>query len=259
MLFRPAESSKRITDFYRRYLLTTFSTNNPEYNMQLRAALHEDGTIADGPYISLSDPYAKGKSLSELADEGIVSSEILKIENFHPNRPLYEHQEMAIRTTAAGNNMIVTTGTGSGKTESFLIPVINQLLREKEAETLNSGVRTLIIYPMNALVNDQIRRLRELLRDESQITFGRFTGETKDHYEDARRDFPNDQPPLINEMICRDQMRDTPPHILITNYAMLEYMLLRPGDNIIFSDLNATKWQYIVFDVRNNYSENELM
>ena len=80
MLFRPTESSKRITDFYRRYLLTTFGTNNEKYNEQLKKALESEKAIADGPYISMSDPYEKGITLSELANEGIVSKEILKIE-----------------------------------------------------------------------------------------------------------------------------------------------------------------------------------
>ena len=148
MLFRPSESSKKITDFYRRYLLTTFGTNNEKYNQQLQEALEKPGSIADGPYISMSDPYEKGESLASLAEKGVVSADILKLENFHPNRPLYKHQESAVRKAVAGNNLIVTTGTGSGKTESFLIPVINQLLREREAGTLGPGVRTLIIYPM---------------------------------------------------------------------------------------------------------------
>ena len=130
MLFRPSESSAKIVDFYRRYLLTTFSTNKQVYNAQLAQRLSEDKAIADGPYISMSDPYDKGATLAELADEGVVSREILKLENFHPNRSLYRHQEEAVRKTAAGGNLVVTTGTGSGKTESFLIPVINQLLKE---------------------------------------------------------------------------------------------------------------------------------
>lgn len=229
MLFRPSESSKKITDFYRRYLLTTFGTNNDQYNQQLREALEKPGAIADGPYISMTDPYEKGMSLAALAEEGIVSTEILKMDNFCPNRPLYKHQEAAVRKAVDGNNLIVTTGTSSGKTESFLIPVINQLLREKEAGTLGPGVRTLIIYPMNALVNDQIRRLRELLSGmdgDRKITFGRFTGETQEKYKDAVRRYEEIEditksPLSDNEIISREQMRVNPPNILITNYAML--------------------------------------
>ena len=262
MLFRPSESSKNITEFYRRYLLTTFATNNAEYNRQLKEALEKDKAIADGPYISMGDPFEKGKSLVELAEEGLLSKEIVKIKDFHPNRTLYRHQEEAIRKIESGKNAIVTTGTGSGKTESFLIPVINQLLREKENKTLDSGVRTLIIYPMNALVNDQVRRIRELLASTeggSDITFGRFTGETKEKYSEAKAQYEEvedvEQYPLMsNELICREQMRATPPNILITNYAMLEYLLLRPGDNIIFSKENAMKWQFIVFDEAHSYT-----
>lgn len=261
MLFRPSESSQKITDFYRRYLLTTFVTNNENYNEQLKTALEKEGAIADGPYISMSDPYEKGKSLHELSDEGVVSSEILKIKKFYPERPLYRHQETAVRKAVQGKNLIVTTGTGSGKTESFLIPIINQLLREKENGTLGPGVRTLIIYPMNALVNDQIRRLRELLADmdgEQKITFGRFTGETEENYRSALKKYEEVEDVTVNplsdnELISREQMRINPPNILITNYAMLEYMLLRPGDNIIFSEENASKWQYIVFDEAHSY------
>ncbi len=262
MLFRPSESSKKIVDFYRRYMLTTFSTNNEKYNVQLKEALEKEGAIAVGPYLSMSDPYEKGSSLKELANEGLVSKDILNIQGFHPERNLYRHQEDAVRKSVEGKNLIVTTGTGSGKTESFLIPVINQLLKEKETGTLGPGVRTLIIYPMNALVNDQIRRLRELLagmEGEPKITFGRFTGETKETFKEAKQKYEEVEdisinPLCDNELISREQMRATPPNILITNYAMLEYMLLRPGDNIIFSEENSKKWQYIIFDEAHSYN-----
>ena len=72
MLFRPTESSQKIVDFYRGYLLTTFTTNNDKYNTQLKEALEKNKAIADGPYISMTDPYKKGKTLEELAIEGIV-------------------------------------------------------------------------------------------------------------------------------------------------------------------------------------------
>lgn len=259
MLFRPSESSKNIADFYRRYLLTTFSTNNELYNAQLKEALEKDKAIADGPYISMSDPFEKGKTLESLAQEGVVCKSITSFEGFHPRRNLYKHQETSIRKVADGKNLIVTTGTGSGKTESFLIPVFDELLREEEDGTLGSGVRTLIIYPMNALVNDQIRRIREIIATAchgTKITFGRFTGETEEKFEDAKKVYKENetQELMDNELISREQMRATPPNILITNYAMLEYMLLRPGDNIIFSKKNAEKWKFIVFDEAHSYT-----
>ena len=254
MMFRPSESSEKIKEFYRRYLLTTFSTNRKSYNDQLAKALNDDKAIADGPYISMTDPYEKGKSLRELAAEGIVVKSILEIDDLHPDRPLYKHQETAVRKAGQNKNLIVTTGTGSGKTESFLIPVINQLLNEKENGTLNAGVRTLIIYPMNALVNDQIRRLRGLLKNTG-ITFGKFTGETEEELKRALIKYDGDKDSLLdNELICRKQMRDNPPNILITNYAMLEYMLLRPGDNNIFTAENAASWRYMVFDEAHSYT-----
>lgn len=184
MLFRPAESSKGIVEFFRKYLLTTFKTNNDIYNRQLKEQLSEDGVISKGPYISMSDSFEKDKTLRELVDEGILCRELLKLSELHPDRKLYKHQVEAICKANNGKNLIITTGTGSGKTECFLIPIINLLMREKEKGTLNPGVRTLIIYPMNALVNDQIRRLREIFINyqESGITFGKYTGETLENY-----------------------------------------------------------------------------
>lgn len=265
MLFRPSESSKNIADFYRRYLLTTFSTNNEQYNKQLKEALSRDKAIADGPYISMSDPFEKGETLEMLAARGVVSNRIVSFKQFHPSRSLYLHQQSAIEKVRDGQNLIVTTGTGSGKTESFLIPVFDQLLREEANGTLGPGVRTLIIYPMNALVNDQIRRIRDIISScngGTKITFGRFTGETEEKFADAKKIFEenektdeNQKPQLLpNELISREQMRATPPNILITNYAMLEYMLLRPGDNIIFGQQNAEKWKFIVFDEAHSYT-----
>lgn len=255
MSFRPYESSKNIVDFYRRYLLTTFKTNNEIYDNQLKEILKKEKIIFDGPYINISDPFEKGHSLKELAKQEKVSKKILEIKKFYPDRKLYKHQEEALLEANKKENLIITTGTGSGKTESFLIPVINQLLKEKEAGTLDKGVRTIIIYPMNALVNDQIRRLRELL-SETDITFGRFTGETKETYRDAKKEYIaiEGKNPTENEIISREQIRETPPNILITNYAMLEYMLLRPDDSPIFELKNSHKWKYIVLDEAHTYT-----
>ncbi|HOA80590.1 MAG TPA: DEAD/DEAH box helicase, partial [Defluviitaleaceae bacterium] len=188
MIFRPAESSKRIVDFYRKYLLTTFKTNKDIYNKQLAEQLSEDGVISKGPYISMSDSFAKDNSIRELIEKGLLSKELLKISGLHLDRKLYKHQVEAILKANSGHNLIITTGTGSGKTECFLLPIINKLMLEKENGTLDPGVRTLIIYPMNALVNDQIRRLREIFAEyeDLDITFGKYTGETEEKYIKAR-------------------------------------------------------------------------
>ena len=258
MIFRPAESSKKIVEFYRNYLLTTFQTNNDSYNKQLEEQLCKDKTLSTGPYISLNDVFDKGETLRELVNQNILSNDILNFKELHPNRNLYKHQAEAIKKYSKGANLIITTGTGSGKTECFLIPLLNSLLQEKENHTLDSGVRALIVYPMNALVNDQIRRLREIFSDTSKsgITFGRFTGETKEYYNDALKEYiaREGSDPIEGELISREQMRDNPPNILITNYAMLEYLLLRPGDNVFFNFNNATKWKSIVFDEAHTYS-----
>lgn len=257
MLFRPAESSKEIVDFYRNYLLTTFRTNKDYYNQQLAEALSADGVISSGPFISMSDSYAKDCSISDLVQQGILCKSMLELKALHIDRKLYRHQAEAIRKANENKNLIITTGTGSGKTECFLIPVLNQLLKEKEGGTLCSGVRTLLIYPMNALVNDQIRRLREIFEsyDCEDITFGKFTGETKEKYSDAKNEFVEREgiEPRKNELISREQMRENPPHILITNYAMLEYLLLRPGDRIFFDDKYSDKWKSIVLDEAHTY------
>ena len=257
MLFRPAESSNNIVEFYKRYLLTTFQTNNEKYNKQLEHELNEPNAIAKGPYISLTDSFEKGKTILDLIKENVLVKSLGKIKKLKPERALYKHQEEALRKANQNKNLIITTGTGSGKTECFLIPVINQLLSEQENGTLDAGVRTLVVYPMNALVNDQIQRLREIFEstDDCNITFGRYTGETKEKYEDAIEEYKNREgtSPIPNELISRDKMRENPPNILITNYAMLEYLLLRPGDNIFFSEENAKKWRFIVFDEAHTY------
>src|SRR5574344_773810 len=186
-MFNPAKASGKIKTDFITYLCTSFHTNDKEYNSQFKALLEKE--ITKGPYVDINDVFATGCSIRDLINEGTVSPLFKDLEANKPSgvkieapldRPLYKHQEEAIVATSAGKNVVVTTGTGSGKTECFLFPVINSLLKEKEAGTLtNSGVRTIIIYPMNALANDQISRLRSVLMFYPDITFGVFTGDTE--------------------------------------------------------------------------------
>ncbi len=91
---------------------------------------------------------------------------------------LYVHQYEALETVVKNDhNLVLSTGTSSGKTYSFLLPILNYLLDERERGVLCPGVRAMIIYPMNALANDQLNELRGLLKGTG-ITYGAFTGDT---------------------------------------------------------------------------------
>ena len=172
-------------------------------------------------------------------------------------RPLYYHQEKAVKKVISGRNVVVSTGTGSGKTESFLIPILTHLISERENGTLDEGVRALLIYPMNALANDQVERLRELLCDYPEITFGSYTGQTLNKYNAALEEYRklnDNETPKPNELISREQMKATPPHILVTNYAMLEYLMVRPDDSVFFDVDKADKLKFIVLDEAHVYS-----
>lgn len=249
------EVSENIKKTYINYLTTTFEFENEDLMDQFKAKLKEENFIVKGPILDITPTFDKGKSINELIEEGVLSQEFIKAD-FHLNRKLYKHQEKAIRKIKNGRNIIVSTGTGSGKTESFLLPILNHLFEEKEKGTLNPGVRALILYPMNALASDQLKRLRGLLKKYPEITFGSYTGEVKEKYTEALDDYKNIHgfEPLKNELISREQIKKEPPNILITNYSMLEYLLLRPEDNTLFSGEYGKCWKYLVIDEAHMYS-----
>ena len=186
--FSPVSASKNIVNKYIRYLRTIFKINNTEYSGQFEKSLKDVNSFAKGPFLDVTDAFVKGKSIEELIESGILANDFKRI-NMPLTRPLYKHQENAILRAISGKNIVVSTGTGSGKTECFLIPIFNYLMRQNEENNLYPGVRALIIYPMNALANDQIERLRELLKDYPEITYGSYTGQTKQKYSDAIIEF----------------------------------------------------------------------
>lgn len=256
MSFSPIGASEEIVEKYKRYLRTIFQINDPIYESQFEKELERKDILAKGPYLDAVDSFSKGKSIQELIQEGIVPKRIEKL-NFPLGRALYKHQENAIRKVKEGRNLVVSTGTGSGKTESFLIPILSELAEEDLKGTLCPGVRALIIYPMNALANDQMERLRKILSNYPAITYGSYTGQTRKEKRRALEDYRalNDQKePPKNELICRDDMIATPPHILITNYAMLEYLMIRPTENVFFNGKFSSYWKFIVLDEAHVYS-----
>lgn len=260
MRFNPVAAAKRINETYRDYMKSSFYINDEE----LRSAYFTELDKLDftnGPYLECVDAFKQGASLHQLVDAGLLSasfSNLLREDKKQYERPLFLHQEQAIRIANADKNMVVTTGTGSGKTECFLYPILDYLLKEESTGTLNPGVRVLLLYPMNALANDQMQRLREILQSYQSITFGAYTGETETEDAAAIKQYQmlhSGESPLKNERISRRQMKESPPHILVTNYAMLEYLLIRPTDNVFFDDPDfSNNWKYIVLDEAHVYA-----
>lgn len=253
------ETSARVRAAYLRYLETLLPVRDSAIREALAAALAADDALVRGPFLEATPPFAAGCSIKELIEEGLLppSLERLDVPGGLPlTRPLYVHQEQALRKALMGRNLVVATGTGSGKTESFMLPILARLMAEQAAGSLQTpGVRALLLYPMNALANDQMKRLRTLLAGMPEVTFGRYIGETRTTDEQARdaftQQFPGMEPPP-NELLSRKAMQARPPHLLITNYAMLEYLLLRPADTGLF-DANPDSWQLIVLDEAHVY------
>lgn len=256
----PIRTTEQIRDSYLRYLKTIYPFQNQDLRAAFFDALSEPNRLVKGPLLESALPFQRSRSIADLVDDGVLHPGFSRLcsGDWLWKRPLYLHQDQAIiRAVQQNRNLIVATGTGSGKTETFLLPILDHLLREEAAGTLSDhGVRALLLYPMNALANDQLRRLRRILAEYPQITFGRYTGETEKEDKVARErffeQFPN-EPLLRNELISRDRMRVSPPHILLTNYAMLEYLLLRPEDCELFDGATGRHWRFVVLDEAHVY------
>lgn len=189
------------------------------------------------PVVEPLFPYpSSGKSIQSLISDGVLHPAMTNyVAKFllKNGASLYRHQLSAIEASRE-RHVVVASGTGSGKTECFLYSMLNNLLFSETKASLKKrpGIRILLVYPMNALVNDQFARIRGLLEKSPEgITVGMYTGQTEE--EDRR------------------EIRRRPPHILITNYSMMEYMLLRRADNTLFE---GGLLQALVLDEAHLYS-----
>jgi ATP-dependent helicase YprA (DUF1998 family) len=266
MSINPLELTKNIKDSYLRYLISSLKIKNPDLR---KSFLNEIRKVnySNGPIIESLPPFKKGCTINELINEGVLD------DGFKPfifdafpemkNRSLYLHQEKAIKKIINGKNIIISSGTGSGKTECFLFPIYNHLIKKYKQSNLRPGVNALLLYPMNALANDQLLRLRIISKSieenipDLKIKFGRYVGDTEEKKEraiDKFKAYYPDQEILNSEILSREEMREEPPHILITNYAMLEYLLLRPKDTPFFDGEFANSWKYLVLDEAHIYN-----
>jgi DEAD/DEAH box helicase domain-containing protein len=187
--------------------------------------ISEPGELFKGPYLDIKLPFR----LAEGADNPFNELDL-------PFTP-YAHQMRAFERLAgnAPASTIVATGTGSGKTECFMLPVLDDCLRRRE-----KGIKTIIVYPMNALAVDQARRFaEEVAKLPTQLTVGLFVGAAG---------YTSDKMGADQVITDQDTLRDHPPDILLTNYKMLDFLLLRPRDQRLWRFNTPGVLKYLVVD-----------
>ena len=287
------------------FLEATYHISN-ERLIKERKQLMQEGTVFTEPWIEGTPRYKSGKGFEEINIENSVKTILKELQNRGLVAPPYEHQFKSLESFFSGNkNLVVSTGTGSGKTEIFLFSLIGMLAKEADRgiSTKMRAVRTIVLYPMNALVADQLARMRRLFGSSSgsqailnmfgrKIQFGMYTSRTPYHgvYDEKKNDrrirpiidyfvkLKKENKDLYEELSqkgriptkdlegfssggtkkerYRTQRGDTElytrqemlfpnenggvPDLLITNYSMLEYMLLRPIEQPFFE--NTRKW-----------------
>lgn len=252
----PIERSQYINDRYKEYLKSSFEFGKGDLQKLFIEQLDKE-RLFKGPYVDMSFPFQKGHTLDYLIEHDVVCKSFRKLDDIDFTRPLYSHQEESIKLIKKGRSVIITTGTGSGKTESFLYPILNNILYDVESGNKDVGVRAIFLYPMNALVNDQIDRIRKILQNCPDITFGFFTGDTPEKASANYRKKIGEENDVVipdNELVSRAEIRKNPPHLLFTNYSMLEYLLIRPNDYSIFEPEHLKNWKYVVLDEAHSYS-----
>lgn len=161
--------------------------------------------------------------------------------------PPYKHQAESWKTLAEGKSIVVTSGTGSGKTECFMYPVLSDLYEQGRT----NAIEAIFLYPLNALMEDQKKRLSEYC-EATGLHFAVYNGDTPEYRADGRDEI------LPNEIVTRDDIRDpnnngTRPEILLTNPSMLEYILVRQKDQQMLQE-SANKLRWIVIDEAHSYS-----
>lgn len=218
----------------RQYLLTAYEPSDGFFRGVMQRFLDRDGSWMKGPYVQVGLPFRLGEKQRDFFPE------------FKTEFPGYTHQEAAwerLKNVGSAANTLVATGTGSGKTECFLYPLLQHCAREAAAG--HKGVKALIIYPMNALATDQARRIASTIHAEPAFKHLRAAlyvgGVTHGN--------PGGGVMTPTEVITdRGAMRENPPDILLTNYKMLDYLLIRPRDRQLWAQNETDTLRYIVVD-----------
>jgi DEAD/DEAH box helicase domain-containing protein len=214
------------------FLRTTFPIHTPSFDGVMERLLDAASReIFTGPYVSVKLPFRPGTHGRD----------------YFPDVPLpfppYLHQEQAFQRLrgATGRSTIIATGTGSGKTECFLYPLLDYCWQKRG----EPGIKAIVIYPMNALATDQAKRFARVIHDNTQlrgtVRVGLYIGD--------QEGYTGSMVMTADQVIThRETMRLQPPDILLTNYKMLDYLMIRPADTPIWKENGLETLKYIVVD-----------
>ena len=212
------------------YIETTFPMTNEPFKGSIQKMLETKDSVYHEPYVSVRLPF-------RVADEMPSCFEAI-----HPAYLPYLHQQKAFErlTGDDGRSTLVATGTGSGKTECFLYPILEYCYQHRGER----GIKALIIYPMNALATDQAKRIAELIYESPKlrgnVTVGMYVG--------GREHTPARMMSEHGVITDHETMLNSAPDILMTNYKMLDYLLVRPKDALLWQDNDAETLKYIAVD-----------
>ncbi len=275
MALNPVHFAHSVCDEFLRYLFSAFPLSDPELAGQARNLLERpsslDIPLVHGPFVSLSEAFAQGDPVQDLAERKVLHQAMPGLIGYPK---MYLHQQKVLEAVKQGRHVLVSTGTGSGKTEGFLYPIIDDLLRQRDSG-VKEGLTAILVYPMNALANDQLDRLRDMLGG-TEITFGqwvgttpstegdvgieRFKGSSRPAYLDARQQRRKEAqaedrairllaPP--EECCSEEDIRERKPRILLTNFRQLEVLSTRLPDVVLFAEAPL---RYLVFDEAHTYA-----
>lgn len=187
------------------------------------------------PLVQFNPTFEKGRPLSTLVQEGHLHKEL---DNIFKGFNLYKHQEEAILLGAQGREFIVTSGTGSGKSLTYLATIFNYVLNQDDFAT--NKIQAVVVYPMNALINSQFKEIEKFKKTYEEkynkpfpITFDQYTGQETEEQ--------------------KEKLKETPPHILLTNYMMLELVMTRSGRDVEIRQNFLENLKYLVFDELHTY------
>lgn len=228
----------RLIQDYADYIRSFIHIQDERIQQKVKDEL-ERGLLWPEPLLQLNPNFEPGAWIDELVGMKQLHDESRRIfrlkEDGKPDRPLrlHRHQSDAIEAASSGESYVLTTGTGSGKSLAYIVPIVNDVLQHGSGK----GIRAIVVYPMNALANSQYQELEKFLRrgypvGKEPVTFARYTGQEKD--------------------LERKEILANPPDILLTNYVMLELMLTRTDEQPIVNSVRG-QLQFLVLDELHTY------